>query len=119
MAIVQAPANNVLRPAGALERGRKFRTDFPRVSISQLMENSSVLIEDAMISVDQSEELVALKPMIGVALVGSCELLREPGTSIRVVIDCHYVFCGNDGSQDGKLDLKGDDLRPSFECGAT
>jgi len=68
----------MLRPARALEHRGKFRTDFPGVPISELMENSPVLVEDAMISVDQFEELVALEPVIGVAPVGTRELLCKP-----------------------------------------
>ena len=88
----------MLCPAGAFEHGRKFRTYFPGVSVSELVENSAVLVEDAMISVDQFQELVALEPMIGVALIGPCELLRKPGTSIGVVIDRHNVFCRDDAT---------------------
>src|SRR5438034_7648610 len=78
VAIVQAPAGNMLRPARALEHGGKFWTDFPGVPISELMENSPVLVENAMISVDQFKELVALEPVIEVALVGTRELLCKP-----------------------------------------
>ena len=81
------------------------------------MKNSSVLVEDAMVSVDQFEKLVALVPMIAVAPVRSRELLCEPGASVRVVIDRHNVVPGDDGTQDGKLDRKGYDLSASLELG--
>ena len=81
------------------------------------MENSPVLVEQAMVSVDQSEELLALEPVIGIVLVGSCELLCKPGTSVGVVIDRDNVFSGNDRSEDGKLDREDRDLRASFELG--
>ena len=70
-----------------------------------------------LVLMDQSEELVTLEPVIGVVLVGRCELLCKPGTPVRVVIDRHNVFYGSDRSEDSKLDRNDNDLRASFELG--
>ena len=43
----------------ALQAGRKLRSDFTGVTVAELMKDAAVLVDHAVIGMDQMEELVA------------------------------------------------------------
>src|SRR2546422_599639 len=87
---------------------RKLRTDFPSMTVTELMEYAAMLVEEAMVSVAQPEGTVA----------GNFDILVEvgqPGASVGIVIDDNHVRIRNRGSQNAKLQRKSNVLLACFQ----
>jgi hypothetical protein len=53
MAVVQVPVRDVARTSRASERGRKLRPYFAGMPVPELMKDAALLVEDAVVGVDQ------------------------------------------------------------------
>src|SRR5213080_4854476 len=95
MAVVQVPVRDVARMPSASERRRELRPYFAGMSVPELMKDAAMLVEDAVVGMNQPKKFIALEKSVTQFAADRRIIVGQPRRAVRVVIHQHHVTVGN------------------------